>query len=54
MITEKELIQLADNMAAAASQLSQMSYDSLINSREQLIEQVHELYEIIGLNSDSK
>lgn len=51
MITEKELIQLADSMAAAASQMGQMSYDILINSREQFIEAVHELYKNLYLNS---
>lgn len=54
MITEKELIQLADNMAAAASQLSQMSYDVFINSREELINQVHQLYKILDLNLHNK
>lgn len=53
MITEKELIQLADTMAAAASQMGQMSYDILINSREQFINAVHELYRILNLNSRS-
>lgn len=51
MITEKELIQLADSMAAAASQMGQMSYDILINSREQFIEAVHEIYKNLYLNS---
>lgn len=53
MITEKELIQLADTMAAAASHLDQMSYDILINSREQFIEAVHNIYKILHLNSEN-
>lgn len=44
MITERDIITLADNMAAAAADLNTMSYDQLITNRNQLIEQVHELF----------
>jgi len=50
MITAKELIELADNMAAAASQMGSMGYEALIHSRDQLIENVYKLYENFDLN----
>jgi hypothetical protein len=50
MITAKELIELADNMAAAASQMGSMGYEALIHSRDQLITNVYKLYENINLN----
>jgi hypothetical protein len=50
MITAKELIELADNMAASASQMGSMGYESLIHSRDQLITNVYKLYENINLN----
>jgi hypothetical protein len=52
MLTEKELINLADSMAAAASQMGMMGYDQLIQCRQQLVDNVHEIFEIIGLNKD--
>ena len=45
MVTEKEILALADSMAAAASQMSAMTYDTLMSSREELQTKVHELYE---------
>lgn len=47
MISREELVALADNMAAAASQLSAQTYDNLIQSREQLVHEVEELYKIL-------
>ena len=51
IITAKELIELADNMAAAASQMGTMGYENLIHSRDQLITNVYKLYENFGLNN---
>lgn len=51
MVTEKELINLADSMAAAASQMGMMGYEQLISCREQLVDNIHELFEIFDLNS---
>jgi hypothetical protein len=47
MITEKDVLALADNMAAAASQLSAMTYDTLMENRSQLQICIHELFEKI-------
>lgn len=47
MIAKEELVALADTMAAAASQLSAMTYDTLIQAREQLITNIKELYQVI-------
>lgn len=44
MIRKEELVALADTMAAAASQLSAMTYDTLIHTREQLVQEVAEIY----------
>jgi hypothetical protein len=54
MITEKEVLALADNMAAAASQLSAMTYDNLMESRTQLQVCVHELFEKIKEATDHR
>jgi hypothetical protein len=54
MITEKEVLALADNMAAAASQLSAMTYDTLMDSRQQLQECVHDLFQQIKEASDQR
>ena len=45
MVTEKEILALADTMAAAASDMSAMTYDTLMSSREELQTRVHELIE---------
>jgi len=50
MITKEEVVALADTMAAAASQLSAMTYDTLMQARQQLVEQVAEVYRIIEQN----
>lgn len=47
MITKEEVVALADTMAAAASQLSAMTYDTLIQTREQLVSQLAEVYKAI-------
>lgn len=50
--TLREVIALADSMAAAASQMGAMGYDTLITSREMLVEQLTELYkQLESLNS---
>lgn len=45
MITEKEILALADSMAAAASDLNAMNYDALINSRADLVNGLKVLFE---------
>jgi hypothetical protein len=52
MLTEKELINLADSMAAAASQMGMMGYEQLIDSRQQLVDSVQEIFQILGLKKD--
>lgn len=42
--TMRELLQLADNMAAASSQMGMIGYDTLMTSREMLVEQLTEVY----------
>ena len=54
MVTEKEVLALADNMAAAASQLSAMTYDSLMESRTQLQNHVHELFKQLKEAADNR
>jgi hypothetical protein len=54
MVTEKEVLALADNMAAAASQLSAMTYDTLMESRTQLQNHVHKLFEQIKEATDQR
>lgn len=54
MTTEKEILALADNMAAAASQLSAMTYDTLMSNREELRTRVHELFENLDLKKDNQ
>lgn len=54
MITETELIGLADNMAAAASQMGTMGYESLISNRCALVHEVHEIFKNFHLNICSK
>lgn len=53
MTTEKEILALADNMAAAASQLSAMTYDTLMSNREELRTRVHELFKNLDLKKES-
>ena len=45
--SEQYLIQLADNMAAAASSFSSHGYDAFISAREAFINEVHDV-----LNND--
>lgn len=45
MVTPQELIALADTMAAAASHMTAITYDTLIQTREQFIREVTELFE---------
>ena len=50
MITKEEVVALADTMAAAASQLSAMTYDTLIHTREQLVLEVEKIYKKLDEN----
>jgi hypothetical protein len=54
MITEKEVLALADNMAASASQLNSMTYDTLMDSRNQLQHVIRELFEKIKEATDHR
>jgi hypothetical protein len=54
MFTEKDVLTLADNMAAAASQLSAMTYDNLMESRSQLQVCIHELFQQIKEATDHR
>lgn len=44
--TEQEVVKLADNMVAGATQMGSMGYDLLISSREELQKRVHEILEL--------
>lgn len=44
MITGQELLELADNMAGAASEMGMMGYESLLNARKTLIYKLQELF----------
>lgn len=52
MLTVKEIIQTADNMAAAASEMGMMGYDNLIANRELLKDQLTEVFKVFDLNRD--
>ena len=54
MFTEKDVLTLADNMAAAASQLSAMTYDNLMESRSQLQFHIHELFDLVKVATDPR
>lgn len=56
LISKEQIITLADNMAAAASQLNTMTYDQLMTSRSQLIAEVEDLFDkaIIRNTTDSQ
>lgn len=45
-ITEQEVVQLADNMVAGATQMGSIGYDMLLSSRDNLKQVVHELFEL--------
>lgn len=45
--TMREVLALADNMAAAASQMGVMGYETLITSRQMLVEQLTEVYKVL-------
>ena len=48
MITEQEVLALADSMAASASNLNAMTYDTLMNSRSELQSCIKELFKEIN------
>jgi hypothetical protein len=47
VITEKELLNLADNMVSGATQMGSMGYETLINNREELKEQLYQVFQKI-------
>ena len=46
-VTEQEVVQMADNMVAGATQMGSIGYDLLLSSRDTLKCTLHELFKLV-------